>query len=409
MKIVNIALLSIAILHQGSEIIAQNIEIMGRYDSLESTWDVFATENYVYVADYTLGLQIIDVSNPANPFLAGSYDGPTYANGVYVQSEYAYVAAGTSLQIINISDPAEPFFVGEYEMQDSWDLSVRGQYAYVISRGSHSLNVLNIGNPANPIFAGACSSLSLPWDIQVFGKYAYIADYAEDLKIVDISDPENPVMIGYCQAPGVAHGIYVSGIYAYIAAGNDGLQVINISQPANPILIGGYNDFPWGHATGAYASGTVAIIVRGILTAIDVTNPNDPVLIMDIESAGGYAVHGFENFVYSVGGGTLWIFGLGSVGINEIHYPNSPLSNFVLYPNPFNSQIHIKYQLADDNHVNLCIYDISGRQITKLLDQVVSAGPHLAIWNASGSQSGVYFVRLRVGDFTETSRITLIK
>lgn len=64
------------------------------------------------VADGTNGLQVIDISNPANPQRVGGYNTPDIARGVAVSGKYAYVAdfiAG--LQVIDISEPANPQFV----------------------------------------------------------------------------------------------------------------------------------------------------------------------------------------------------------------------------------------------------------------------------------------------------------
>ncbi len=53
---------------------------------------VAVSGNYAYVADEDAGLQVIDVSNPANPQRVGGYDTSGYANGVAVSGNYAYVA-----------------------------------------------------------------------------------------------------------------------------------------------------------------------------------------------------------------------------------------------------------------------------------------------------------------------------
>ncbi len=68
------------------------------------------------MADYGSGLQVIDISDPANPTLVGTYDTPGYARGVAVSGDHAFVADGDSgLQVIDISDPANPTLVGTYD------------------------------------------------------------------------------------------------------------------------------------------------------------------------------------------------------------------------------------------------------------------------------------------------------
>ncbi len=83
-------------------------------------------------------------------------------------------------------------------------------------------------------------------------------------------------------------------------------------------------------------------------------------------------------------------------------------------PNPFNPTTTITYDLPRTSAVRLAIYDVSGREVRTLLDATQPAGSHLAVWdgrNARGepAASGVYFYRLRAGDFVETKKMVLLK
>ena len=70
--------------------------------------------DYAYVAAYDAGLQIMDVSNPAEPVVVGKVSA-WWARRVRVSGEHAYVAADKGgLKIINIQDPKNPVSVGEY-------------------------------------------------------------------------------------------------------------------------------------------------------------------------------------------------------------------------------------------------------------------------------------------------------
>jgi len=88
------------------------------------------------VAGYAEGLAIVDVSDPANPALAGSYDTPDYAVGVYVSGDYAYVADWHSgLHIIDVSDPANLAPAGSYDaLTDTFGVFISGGYVYVVDR-----------------------------------------------------------------------------------------------------------------------------------------------------------------------------------------------------------------------------------------------------------------------------------
>jgi hypothetical protein len=84
------------------------------------------------------------------------------------------------------------------------------------------------------------------------------------------------------------------------------------------------------------------------------------------------------------------------------------------YPNPFNPSTTISYSLANSSAVSLTIFDSLGRVVKTLVDQPQAAGDHQVVWNGTNEQgsqvaSGVYFYRLKTGEFTHTKRMILLK
>jgi hypothetical protein len=84
------------------------------------------------------------------------------------------------------------------------------------------------------------------------------------------------------------------------------------------------------------------------------------------------------------------------------------------YPNPFNIHTMVSFTLAKPGDVELIIYNIYGQRVTILVDGFCQAGIHELIWdgrNVNGNlvASGVYYYRLKVGDKSETRRMTLLK
>ena len=79
------------------------------------------------------------------------------------------------------------------------------------------------------------------------------------------------------------------------------------------------------------------------------------------------------------------------------------------YPNPFNPSTTIKYSLPKDGFVSLKIYDITGREVKSLANEVKKAGYYSVTFNASSLASGVYFYRIQSNDFVQTKRMVLIK
>jgi hypothetical protein len=90
-------------------------------------------------------------------------------------------------------------------------------------------------------------------------------------------------------------------------------------------------------------------------------------------------------------------------------------ANFSLsqnYPNPFNSTTIIEYQVPNagtQNFVSIRVYDLLGREIAILANELKPAGSYIIQWNASFLPSGIYFYRLSAGKFTETKKLVLLK
>ena len=81
------------------------------------------------------------------------------------------------------------------------------------------------------------------------------------------------------------------------------------------------------------------------------------------------------------------------------------------YPNPFNPTTTIKYQIPKSGLVQLKVYDILGREVATLVNEVQRAGGY-SVQFAVGSQelaSGVYFYQLKAGGFVSTKKLLILK
>jgi len=101
---------------------------------------------------------------------------------------------------------------------------------------------------------------------------------------------------------------------------------------------------------------------------------------------------------------------LSSVSVNQVS--NEVPSNFSLsqnYPNPFNPTTNIKFAVSKAGLVSLKVYDLSGKEITTLVNENMSVGTYEYKFNASNLSSGIYFYTLSANGFTETKKMMLIK
>jgi hypothetical protein len=91
---------------------------------------------------------------------------------------------------------------------------------------------------------------------------------------------------------------------------------------------------------------------------------------------------------------------INSVKETKLHNP---------YPNPFNPSTSIKFELAKESFVKLKVYDITGREVATLVNEVKQPGINLVTFDGSRLSSGVYFYKIEAGNFTEIKKMTLIK
>lgn len=79
------------------------------------------------------------------------------------------------------------------------------------------------------------------------------------------------------------------------------------------------------------------------------------------------------------------------------------------YPNPFNPLTNIDYSISIDGRVSIAIYDITGRQVAELVNEVKTAGYYTAEFNAGNLASGVYFYRISTPDLTQVKKMLVVK
>jgi len=175
-----------------------NPTLVGQYDTAGTSYGVYVSGNYAYIADFHKGLSIVDVSNPSKPKLIGRCATPGHALDVYVSGNHAYVAGeNAGLVVVDVSDPSNPKVVAQHNTTEKY-------------------------------------GISNAFRIHISGNYAYIADWHQGLVVFDVSTPSNPSIAGRYSTQ--ANGVYVSGDHAYLAVGGgSGLLVFQMVASAPPV------------------------------------------------------------------------------------------------------------------------------------------------------------------------------
>ncbi len=94
----------------------------------------------------------------------------------------------------------------------------------------------------------------------------------------------------------------------------------------------------------------------------------------------------------------------------EIEF-NSP-EKFALhqnYPNPFNPSTTIAYELKNDAHVTIKVYDVLGETVATILQAYKKAGSYKLKFNAENLHAGIYIYKIKAGSFTQYRKMTLLK
>lgn len=278
----------------GHQALATN-KTLGSYDTAGTANDVVVVDNYAYVADGSDGVIVLNVSNPANPTLAGQYDTPGDAKHLTASGSVLLVADGTSLQLLSISNPTTPSLLGSYVQSGLTvnDVTTDGTYAYLLGPLSSvtTLTVIDVSNSSSPTFKTSLA-VNAGSDVTLSGQYVYVAGN----KYLDILSayPSLALVGEYVGGSGnTFDSVQVSGSLAYINDFTAGLQVINLSTPSSPTLVSGSTEIGTGLGGGVALSNGYVFLTSftGGLVIDDVFSTGLPVYVDTYDTpANGSAV-----------------------------------------------------------------------------------------------------------------------
>jgi len=182
------------------------------------------------------GLQVIDVSNPANPGLAAQYDLGS-VRSLAVSGRHVYALSDTALTVLDAGNGSVPALVASVPQDgEGRKLVVSGERGCIA--GGVTLQLYDLQDPTHPVKAGALS-----WedgapilDVAVSGAAAYVIDDT-GLRVVDVSDAEAPRQMSSASfgepLRGLRPSIAMSGAYAYIGSYGS-LSVFDVSDLRAP-------------------------------------------------------------------------------------------------------------------------------------------------------------------------------
>jgi hypothetical protein len=86
--------------------------------------------------------------------------------------------------------------------------------------------------------------------------------------------------------------------------------------------------------------------------------------------------------------------------------PGCLLQNF---PNPFDQITNIRFEVTQTNHVVLKVYDVTGKEVATLVNEIKPAGIYTIQFDASNLNRGIYFYDLNTGLFSKSKKMVLVR
>ncbi|MCB0723574.1 MAG: choice-of-anchor B family protein [Ignavibacteriae bacterium] len=383
--------------------IVHNVEI---YDTL------------AVVAHYTAGVRVLNISNPTNPVEIAWYD--TFPDNNVTDYDGNWAVYMFPSKLIIASDEKYGLFVLRPDLNPTPTIPVAdfiGTPTTVEVGDSVKFYDVSTGVPDSWQWTATGNQTINSTAQNPIMHFTQVGQYTVKLKISNSFGTDSLVKANYINViPAVLHpfSFTLSGIQTVLTTPTDTNKVTykwtksssgsNITYKFRAQKFGG-TAFRLLNSNGN-GNDTSITFTKSYLDSLarDFGLNGDSLLV----TCKAYAYNGFDSL--STGNSLILNIKTNTVGINLIS--SEIPGEFKLennYPNPFNPETTIKYQLPKSALVMIKLYDITGREVSTLVNQQHEAGYYDFKFNASFLASGVYFYRIQAGDFTDIKRMMLVK
>ena len=345
------------------------------------------SQNIAYLAHGTLGLSLINITDPAAISQISSLDTDGLARGVTLSADEntVFLADGTlGLKIIDVSDSRNPSLVSAIVVGESiYDiaLSQEGDFAYVAHLSG--LSRVDISDLKNPAVVGTVLS---PGDAQTIAlsennQLVYLGDGYKGFHVIDIGQPESLSILNSLDTDGEIYSIAISsdGSYLYVADGSYGLKVFDIQNTDNFKLISSVTNIGSVTSVKASSDGFTLYLATSQSTGpvmLDISDISNPVLIKTTgDSVVNHIVPSLdESNAYAITSDGLEVM---SLNYNIPYVVNDSLSESIIYLSKSNDNNTDSFEfVANDGRtdsapgiINLTILnDVDGDRVADKYD-----------------------------------------
>ena len=426
----------------GAEVIdattPSNITLLGPVPYPGGPRNIFVSGNYAYLAYHYGGVYILDITDPANPDSVSTilfpgnatYDVEVVGTTLYLCNFYDGAESG--LFAYDVTTPSAPTLLGSYPLPEgsrAIAASAAGNYLILVHYYD-GIYKFNITDPANIVPLGNADVVAgQPRDVRLrtstTPNVAFVAAYNEDpevggVAIFNATDNALPLLSTYHMGRVRSCAFRTVGAARLYAGSEDeGLDIVNIVTIGSPVLLGHYDSA--GDINGVvYGNGGTAnhfvflFSWENGIEMVNVTTGSDPIL-HDSEETHGLAKNGFiaGNYLYAADSYDFQIYSVDwspvSVDDPVVNVTPDEYALFSNYPNPFNPVTNLTFHMKKAGNASITVYDVMGRQVAVVADDMFTSGVHEVQFDASSLSSGTYFANFVVDGFSQTQKMLLLK
>ena len=200
-------------------------------------------------------LQIVELSDPANPLVVSTIETNRFASGLEVVEGLAFGVNETLFSVYDVRDPSNPTPTQFYENGDATyvNLQIDGERAYLLDGKREGIEILDVSRPSEievmgwyafedwPERADSQQVRSRARAFEVVDEMAYVAGPL-GLEVIDVSDPTRSHKVGEYSSEAGINDIQVVGGLAYLTGGRY-LKVLDVSNPERPTVLDSFRGF----------------------------------------------------------------------------------------------------------------------------------------------------------------------
>lgn len=194
-----------------------------------------------------------------------------------------------------------------------------------------------------------------------------------------------------------------------VGSGEDVLWDLALEPGNGKIILGGYGINP---SSGNYDFALVRLRANGLP---DLTFGNNGILFADIGGGNDFANNielQSDGKILMTGAAVSVSYDVGLArflnAITSVSFPGKETVSLICFPDPFGAATTVQFELQEACQVLLAVYDLYGREVSRLADERLPSGKHERTFEAGSLPSGIYLVRLQGEGWTLSRKVALV-